>query len=229
MTGGLDGLPGETVITDDLPGAFAGAVADAFAARPGGDEAVFSLVLSGGPTARSCYQRLAAEADRLDWSRVDLLMGDERCVPPDDPDANQRMVREALVDQVGPVHRFAPMDCAAGPAAYQSLVGAYRAFDVVHLGLGPCGHTASLFPDAPALAAPPGVLVTFDADPHGRNPHRRMTFTYAAIARARLVLFTVAGPSKRAALGAVAAGAALPAARVRAGRVRWLVDRAASG
>lgn len=228
MSGPPTGLPGETTVTEDVPGAFAAAVAAACAGRPGAPAAPFSLVLSGGPTARRCYERLAADGG-VDWSRTDVLVGDERCVDPDDPDANQRLVREALLDRVGPVHRFLPMDPAAGPAAYGAVVAAYPAFDVVHLGLGPCGHTASLFPDATALAAPPGVLVATDTDPHGRNPHRRMTLTYEAIARARLVLFTVVGETKRPALRAVAAGAPLPATAVRAGRVRWLVDPAAAG
>src|SRR5205823_5769238 len=100
--------------------------------------------------------------------------------------------------------------------------------DVTHLGLGPDGHTASLFPGSPALDADPGRLVCLNSDPNSRNPHPRMTLTLSGIARSRLVLFTVAGASKREALQAVVDGADLPAARVEAERVVWLVDREAA-
>ena len=75
----------------------------------------FSLVCSGGPTARICYEELAhVERYRVDWELVDIYMGDERCVPPDDPEANQRLVRESLIDRVGHVGSFHPMSCEAG-------------------------------------------------------------------------------------------------------------------
>ena len=103
-------------------------------------------------------------------------------------------------------------------------------FDLVHLGLGPDGHTASLFPDSPALDADPGRLVVMNEDPNGHNPHRRMTLTYSGIARARLVIFTVEGEAKREAFARVRAGdLSCPAARVRAERIIWLVDPAAAG
>lgn len=218
----------------DVPDAFAGALAGAFAARPGER---FSLVLSGGPTARACYERVAARhRDDVDWSLVDVYMGDERFVPPDDPDANQRLVRESLLDRVGPVGSFRPMpttgtmpDCVA---AYQHTIAGLVARggpDLVHLGLGPDGHTASLFPGSSALAAGPDELVVATKDPNDRNPHPRLSLTLPAIASARLAVFTVSGESKREAFGAVRSGADLPAARVRAGDVRWLVDEAAFG
>ena len=100
-------------------------------------------------------------------------MGDERCVAPDDPDANQRLVREALLDRVGPVGSFLPMSCAEGPDSYQEVVASRDHLDLLHLGLGPEGHTASIFPDSPALDAPADRLVLLSADPHGRNPHER--------------------------------------------------------
>lgn len=219
-------MNGEVRIVDDVPKAFAATVADAYAARP---DPRFRLVLSGGATARLCYERLAGlPAGSVDWAVVDVLIGDERCVAPDDPDANQRLVREALVEPVGTIGSFHPMSCAEGPVAYQRVVASTGALDVVHLGLGPDGHTASLFPDAPQLQAPACELVALAADPHGRNPHRRMTFTLPAIARARLAVFTVAGKEKRAAFAAVRAGAPLPATRVRADRVLWLADREAA-
>jgi 6-phosphogluconolactonase len=102
------------------------------------------------------------------------------------------------------------------------------ALDLVHLGLGPDGHTASLFPGSPALDPSPGTLAIRSSDPNERNPHERMTLTFEAIARARLVVFTVSGDSKRDTLRALEAGADLPAARVRAARVLWLVDHLAA-
>jgi 6-phosphogluconolactonase/glucosamine-6-phosphate isomerase/deaminase len=120
------------------------------------------------------------------------------------------------------------MRCDEGPDRYQLMIGDLGRFDVIHLGLGPDGHTASLFPGSPALDADPGRLVTLNHDPTGRNPFERMTLTLSGISRARLVLFTVAGEIKKEAMQAIVDGADLPAARVRADRVVWLVDRAAA-
>jgi 6-phosphogluconolactonase len=213
-------------VVDDVAGAFADVVIDTFARRA---EPGFTLVLSGGPTARLCYERLAdVGAAAIDWSVVDVLMGDERCVPADDPDANQRLVREALLDRVGAVAAFHPMSCDAVDD-YDRLLARLPAFDLVHLGLGPDGHTASLFPDSTGLDAPPGRMAVLNTDPSGRNPHRRMSLTLGAIARARHVVFTVSGASKGDAWDKVKTGAAIPATRVSAGQITWIVDHAAAG
>ncbi|MGD0380856.1 MAG: 6-phosphogluconolactonase [Acidimicrobiales bacterium] len=223
----MSGPPGTVDVVDDVPSAFAQTIITAYAARPGPR---FVLALSGGPTARHCYEHLArAGAGHIDWSSVDIYMGDERCVAPDDADANQRLVREALLDPVGAVGSFHPMSCDEGADAYQRLVSQVAAFDVVHLGMGPDGHTASLFPGSAALEALPGTLVMKSVDPNDRNPHERMTLTLEALTRARLVLFTVAGEEKHEAFAAISAGADLPAARVRARQIVWLVDPAAAG
>jgi 6-phosphogluconolactonase len=223
----VSGPPGTIDVVSDVAEAFAETVLTAYAARTGPR---FSLVLSGGPTARRCYERLALRgAGRIDWTLVDIYMGDERCVAPDDPDANQRLVREALIDAVGAVGSFRPMSCEEGPEAYERLVSEVVSFDVVHLGLGPDGHTASLFPGSTALEAPPETLVVCSVDPNDRNPYERMTLTLAGLARAQLVVFTVSGESKREVLAAISSGADLPAARVRAHQVVWLVDREAAG
>lgn len=218
-------LPGTVRIVDDVAAAFADVVIDSFASRV---EPGFTLVLSGGPTARLCYESLADRgAALLDWSVVDVLMGDERCVAPEDPDANQRLVQEALLDRVADVATFHPMSCDAVDD-YDRLLAWIPALDLVHLGLGPDGHTASLFPGSAGLDAPPGRMAVLNTDPSGLNPHERMTMTFSAIARARRVVFTVAGESKRAIWAEMSAGADVPATRVRGNEILWLVDRAAA-
>jgi 6-phosphogluconolactonase len=217
---------GELLVVDDVATAFAERVVHAFHGRV--DEE-FSLAVSGGETARLCYEKLAVVgAEMIDWWLVNVLWTDERCVPSDHPDSNQRLVRQALLEKVGAANAVYPMRCEEGPEPYQLRLGEMGRIDVVHLGMGPDGHTASLFPNSPALNADPGVLVTLNEDPSGRNPYRRMTLTYSGIARGRLVIFTVAGESKREAMQAVADGADLPAARVTADRIVWLVDPAAA-
>jgi 6-phosphogluconolactonase len=219
-------MNGELKVVDDLPGAFAAEVIAAFAART---HELFSFALSGGETARSCYERLAVEsADAIDWLSVNIYWGDERCVPPDHPDSNQLLGRRALLERVGAANAVYPMSCEEGPDAYQLRLGEIGQLDLVHLGMGADGHTASLFPASGALEADPGQLVALNYDPSGRNPHQRMTLTFSGIARSRLALFTVAGAAKRPALQAIRRGADLPAARVQAERVVWLVDREAA-
>ncbi len=223
-------MQGSLIVVDDVATEFATRVVQAFRTRPNEG---FSLVLSGGETARECYQRLADHAeqgdDHLDWWKVDLYWGDERCVPLDDPDSNYRLARETLLERVGAANAAYPMRCDEGPDPYQLRVGELGHFDLVHLGLGPDGHTASLFPHSAALDADPGRLVVMNDDPLATNPHRRMTLTFAGIARARLVLVTVAGESKREALARVVAGDDVPAARIAADQVVWLADPAAAG
>ncbi|HMK96940.1 MAG TPA: 6-phosphogluconolactonase [Acidimicrobiales bacterium] len=215
-------MNGELVVVDDVPGAFTAEVVSAFARRPGEE---FDIALSGGGTARSCYERLAADgAQAIDWLAVNFFWGDECCVPPDHQDSNERLAREALLERVGAANAVYPMRCDASLDAYQLHLGEVGQLDLVHLGMGRDGHTAGLFPGSPVLDADPGQLVAYSQDPNGLNKHRCMTLTYAGIARARLVIFTVAGEAKREAMQAVYAGADLPAARVRAGRVLWLVS-----
>jgi 6-phosphogluconolactonase len=214
------------MVVDDLPGAFAAAVVDAYATRPG---ELFSIALCGGSTAGPCYERLAVDsAASMDWLSVNVYWGDERCVPADDPASNQLLGRRSLLERVGTANAVYPMNCEDGPDVYALRIGEVGKLDVIHLGMGPDGHTASLFPGSPALDADPGQLVACNLDPSGRNEHRRMTLTFSAISRARLVVFTVAGAAKRDTLQAILDGADLPAGRVRADRVLWLVDREAA-
>jgi 6-phosphogluconolactonase len=219
---------GDLVVVEDVPGEFAERVIEAFHARP---HDAFSCAVSGGSLARSCYERLADDAgSQIDWWKVDVYWGDERCVPLDDPASNYRIVREALLERVGAVNANYPMRCDEGPDPYQLRLGELGRVDLIHLGMGPDGHTASLFPGSPALDADPGRLVVMNHDPSGRNPYERMTLTLAGIARARLALVTAAGEAKREALARVAANdPAMPASLIRADRVLWIVDPAAAG
>jgi 6-phosphogluconolactonase len=230
-------MTGRFEVVESVTDAFAELAADLLASPR---EGRFSLCLSGGPTAEEAYRRLAyrtaagGSQKPVDWTTVDVYLGDERCVPPDDADSNHKMITEVLLDRVGPVGSDHPMYRSGPPAdaaaAYQAEIEPLGAFDLVHLGLGPDGHCASLFPDSAALdCSDPDVLVMANRDPHGNNPHDRITLTLPGIARSRLVVFTVSGESKRLALARIRAGADLPAARVTATEVRWLVDAAAAG
>ncbi len=218
MTSSHTALPGETRIVDDVPSAFVSLLLS---------EAPRSVALSGGELARECYEELrAAEPD---WSGVEVFFGDERFVPPDHPDSNEGMVRRALLDHVRtaavhPMYRPVPIDEAASD--YDALVRAAPPIGLVHLGLGPDGHTASLFPGSPALDETERFVVATGDDAH---PHPRLTFTFPAIARGRLVVVTVAGEEKHDAIARIRAGEDLPGARIRGERVVWLGDRAALG
>ena len=234
--------------------AFASILVEELTTRTGHGR-LYPLFLSGGPTARLAYQALAdvtaasgpgAVGDTSGggrdggrdrgtgpvWPQVEIYWGDERCVPRDDPDSNYRLGREALLDRIGETGPVHPMYDAGPPeqaaAAYRQLLTGLPTLGIVHLGLGPDGHCASLFPGSEGAAIiDPGCLVVANTDPHGVNPLPRLTLTLPAIARADLVVFTVSGASKRDALARVRAGDDLPATHVTATRVRWLVDEAA--
>jgi 6-phosphogluconolactonase len=221
-------MNGTVLLVPSVSEAFADLVAREMAESDPG----FSLFLSGGGTATACYQALATRSG-LPWHSVDIYLGDERCVPPDDPDSNHRMITEVLLDAVGPVHGDHPMygsgSAADAATAYQRLVADVRP-DLIHLGLGPDGHTASLFPGSTGLGdADADHLVVVNTDPNGVNPHERITLTVSGIARARRTVITVAGASKRNALTRIRAGEDLPAGRVTGRDILWLVDADALG
>ena len=211
-------LPGTVQLVDDVPAAFARLVADTMTR---------SIALSGGETAEACYRALRDAP--VDWPAVDVYYGDERFVPVDHPDSNEGMTRRVLLDVVPvraihPMYQPVPIDDAA--RAYDALVRAAPPIDLVHLGLGPDGHTASLFAGTPALDETERLVVATGDD---RHPQPRLTFTFPAIARARFVVVTVTGEEKRAAIERIRAGEDLPAARIRGERVLWLGDQAALG
>lgn len=217
-------MNGELLVVDDVAAAFAAEVAEAFANRPQVDR--FSIAFSGGSTATAAYEALSKVS--IDWSAVTAVWGDDRLVPLDHEDSNYRLTKDALFDRVQPLGAVYPMNADGGVQAYESIVQSLQPIDVVHLGMGDDGHTASLFPGVEdALEAPPERLVVETGD--DLHPHRRMTFTFSAIAQSRLAIFTVSGIKKREMLARIMAGEHLPAGRVAAQRVLWLVDHEAMG
>lgn len=212
-------LRGELRVTDHIPRAFSTLLVQ---------ESPTSLALSGGSTARECYELLAT-AD-VGWNGVDVFFGDERWVPVDDPESNEGMARLALLDRVHPRNVFSMRRAGdtieEAADVYDRLVRDQGPLDLVHLGLGHDGHTASLFPGSPALDERERLVVATGDDLH---PHPRLTLTFPGLDHTRLVVFTVTGEEKREALRRIKAGDDLPAARVSAARVVWLVDDAANG
>ena len=216
------------VVAEDAEGAALEAARRlAEVARRGG-----AVALAGGSTPRRAYE-LAASLEP-DWSRAEVWLGDERCVPPDDARSNLRLVRESLLDRlerppvVHPVPtELAPEDAAAAYA--EGLRG--TTLELVLLGLGTDGHTASLFPRAPSLDERHALAV---AAPAALEPWvERVTLTIPALSAAREVVFLAVGPDKaEAARRAFAEPASpeTPASLVRAtsGRTTAILDRAAA-
>lgn len=214
---------------------FAGAAANRLAAeilRVLGSQERCSLALAGGSTPRPVYQRLAAGLpDRDRWSRIDVFFGDERCVPPDDPASNYRMVREALLDRVpvgaAQVHRMEGERADRDEAArdYEAILPAR--LDLLVLGLGGDGHTASLFPDAPSVAETRRRVLAVRAP---RPPIDRLTITPPVILDARLTIVLVGGSDKADALARAIDGTYAPGSTpgqlARAGL--WIADSAAA-
>ncbi len=191
---------------------------------------VFHVVLAGGTTPGRLYAALAQEAH--DWPRWQVWFGDERCLPPGHPERNSRMAQEAWLDRVGlppaNVHVIpAELGPARAAAAYARELAGRGDFDLVLLGLGEDGHTASLFPgrDWGKDPAAPDVLPVFDAP---KPPPERVSLSAHRLSRARQVLFLVTGAGKRETVAAWRRGQPLPAAAIRppAG-VDVLLDREA--
>lgn len=205
-----------------------------------------AVALAGGNTPKGAYQQLAVEAasgsSRLPWDRIHIFFGDERCVPPDHADSNFRMASEALLARVplppANVHRLRGEDdpTTAAAAAEQDLRKFFGPelprFDLVLLGLGPDGHTASLFPGTEALRET-ARLVTANRVPK-LNAHR-LTLTFPVLNAAAEIAFIAAGAEKARVLAETlrpsAGGPDHPAGSVRPihGRLLWLVDEAAAG
>jgi 6-phosphogluconolactonase len=192
------------------------------------------LALAGGETPRGCYERLAEAPyhDQMPWERTSVYWSDERRVPLDDPASNYAMARTALLDHVavprgqvfpltdpGDLLDRVPRDAAGRPR-----------FDIIHLGLGEDGHTASLFPGSPALDDQASNVIAIENAP--KPPPRRLTLSLPVLNAARAVLFIVSGKGKREALaGVLRRDPALPASRVQPvdGELEFIVDQVAFG
>jgi 6-phosphogluconolactonase len=234
--------------------ALAGAVAERFVAAALdaiGARGRFIVALAGGSTPRRTYERLAAEplASRVNWSRVHVLWGDERCVPPDHAESNYRMARETLLDHVplpaANVHRIhgedvPPLAAARYEATMRTVLGTPSGpaaatpgarLDFVLLGLGEDGHVASLFPGGDAvLERKRWVLPAYSA----ATSTWRVTLTPVVINAAAEVAFEVSGNAKAGILRRVLEGSHLPrelpaqAIAPSSGRLRWYADAAAA-
>jgi 6-phosphogluconolactonase len=216
----------------------AGALRAAIAER-----GVFTIALAGGDTPRRMYERLAADTE-LDWARVEFFWGDERPVPPEHPDSNFGVAQAALLRPLGidprRIHRIEAErgDLAAAARDYEEELaktcgasdGRPPVLDLVLLGMGADGHTASLFPYTAALSETRRWVVANDVP---QLSTRRITITFPLIERARSSLVLVTGASKSDALAEVLEGPLdpqrLPSQRLRTiACVDWLVDAAAA-
>jgi 6-phosphogluconolactonase len=215
-------------------------VAEAVAARER-----CALALAGGNTPRRTFELLTEPPlrDAVPWDALHLFWSDERCVPPDHPDSNYRMAREALIDRApipaANVHRVRTEEgsAAAVAAYYERELRTFFAlevddvprFDLILLGMGPDGHTASLFPGSPALDETRRLVVPNSID---YMPHERVTFTFPVLNAARMIALLVTGRDKAESVARAMSGdPAVPAGRIRLvdGEVRWYLDRAAAG
>jgi 6-phosphogluconolactonase len=210
------------------------------AANPGR----IAICLTGGSSPKQLYELLATEdyRNKIPWERVHWFIGDERFVPASDPRNNMAMARRAFLGRFAPASNIHPIptDLASpdeAAAHYEQelksfngvdrLDPAWPLFDLVLMGVGPDGHTASLFPDYPALQETERWVVGVP-EAHVEPFVPRVTLTLPALASCHEMLFEVSGAGKRAILTRVLAGEPLPANRARsAGETVWLVDKAA--
>jgi 6-phosphogluconolactonase len=232
----------QVIVVADPP-ALAKAAADRVLARIAANPGRIAICLTGGSSPKKLYELLGTEAYRslIPWDRTHWFIGDERFVPASDPLHNMAMARGIFLDRLAPASHIHPIPTDNSPdesaERYQrelrSFYGADRLdpgrslFDVVLMGVGPDGHTASIFPDYPALAETERWVVGVP-QAHVEPFVPRVTLTLPALASCREMLFEVAGSDKRAILTRVLDGENLPAARARSiAETVWLVDAAA--
>lgn len=183
-----------------------------------------TLVLTGGTSPKRAYELLAKRA--LEWGRVSILFGDERCVPPLDPESNYLMAKESLLDRVNPatVYRVpGELGPDEGAKLYAEVVSKTAPFDFVLLGVGEDGHVNSLFPGHAALKS---QALTAGIHDSPKPPPQRVTMTFKAIRDARRVLIIATGAGKARAV-ALAKRGETPSGMISG--ARWLIDRAAAG
>lgn len=208
----------------------------------------FTVALSGGSTPKGMYSLLASDSykDKVDWSKVQMFWGDERSVPPDNDQSNYRMANEAMISKLPipaeNIHRMKAEseDIELAAKDYESVIkrvlgnadGEQPIFDLILLGMGDDGHTASLFPGTKALAESQRIVVVNWVEKFKTN---RMTFTAPAINNARNVVFMAAGANKYQPLKEILSGERNPdlypsqLIKPTDGKLVWLVDNAATG
>ena len=193
------------------------------------------LALGGGHTPRAVHTQMVQQGADVRWDHVQFTFGDERCVPPDDAESNYRMARESLLDPlavpVGNVFRIrGEIEPTKAAQEYEDKLAAFAArlgepryvHDLVILGLGPDGHTASLFPGHPALAEQTRNVIAIDHSP--KPPPQRVTMTFPLLNAARHACFLVTGADKLALVEDVVTGrSSPPASQVRPARVTWIL------
>jgi 6-phosphogluconolactonase len=231
------------IITVADPAALAKTAADRVLARISENDSRVAICLTGGSSPKKLYQLLATETYRskIPWDRVHWFIGDERFVPTGDSRNNMKMAREAFLNQCAPAANIHPIptdtdpdECAGRYASeLKSFYGADRLdparplFDLVLMGVGPDGHTASIFPGYPAQAETERWVIGVP-QAHVEPFVPRVTLTFPVLASCHEMLFEVAGSDKRTILTRVFDGENLPANRARStGETIWLVDRAA--
>ncbi len=205
----------------------------------------FTFALSGGSTPKKLYGLLAEEPYRsqIDWTHVDIFWSDERCVPPDDAESNFLMAQQVLLSKIAiPTHQIHRMpadqtDRDAASYAYtiemQQTIGSegVPSFDLIQLGMGPEGHTASLFPHQPSLHEQQRLVMPVTVP---KPPPPRLTFTPRLLNAASHVLFLVTGAEKQDAVKAVLEGEYQPdeypaqIVQPTKGEVTWMLDTAAA-
>lgn len=237
---------GQLIILDDSS-EVARAAADRFigiARAATRERGRFSVALAGGSTPKQAYELLASDAykDQLDWSKVHIFFGDERAVPPDDAESNYRMVNEAMLSSLPlppqNIHRMQGVgDAVANARLYEDELRTYfndalwPGFDLVLLGMGDDGHTASLFPGSPALDEQQAWVA---ANWIEKFKAYRITLTVPAINHAAHVIFLITGENKAERLAQVLSGrldaGRLPSQLINPvnGSLEWLIDSAAS-
>jgi 6-phosphogluconolactonase len=209
-----------------------------------GAQGRFTVALSGGSTPKALYSLLATNYAGFAWNRIFLFFGDERHVPPTDPESNYRMVNESLLTKIAiPAENIFRVpaenpDAAAAASEYESQLrrffelksGEFPRFDLILLGLGPDGHTASLFPDSPALNEESRLVV---ANWVAKFNAHRITFTFPVLNRVAEVMFLASGADKAEMVRQVLEGKntpPLPSQRVQPsdGKLLWMLDEAAA-
>jgi 6-phosphogluconolactonase len=207
------------------------------------DRGRFTIALSGGTTPRKLYGLLGSEpySSQIDWKLVHIFWGDERCVPPDNPDSNYSMAKEVLLSKIPipalQVHRMPADQPDRETASYAYTIemqhtfgtNGMPGFDLIQLGMGPEGHTVSLFPHQASLHEKQRLVIPVSVP---KPPPDRLTFTPPLLNAARNILFLVTGSDKADALQAVLEGEyqpeEYPAQIVHPpnGEVVWMLDRA---